>query len=73
MTSLNDTNSRNRKFIEAYELKNDGTLADRLMAGCKRAIAEEFALTSTQREEQRLQYKKKMAEIVNSAAKDWPV
>lgn len=63
--------NKNRKFIEKYELKNDGSLGDRFMAGCKRAIAEEAATSPEERRKQRAHYRKKMAEIVTTA-KNYP-
>lgn len=60
-------NKKNRKFIESYELKNDGSLADRFMAGCKKHVAEQDTMTPEQHMAQRKHYDKKMAEIIASA------
>lgn len=62
---------RNREFIDSYELKNDGSLADTFMAGCKRHVAEQDAMTPEQHKAQREHYDKKMAQIITSA-KNYP-
>ena len=60
------TGTLNREFIESYELKGDGSLADRFIANCKRAIKEEDALTPEERAWRREEYQKTMAEIITS-------
>ena len=63
--------TQNREFIDGYELKNDGSLADRFMAGLKRHVAEQDSMTPEQHKAQKEHYDKKMAEILTSA-KNYP-
>lgn len=55
---------KNRKFIDEYQIKDDGSLADSFMKGCKKFVAEEDKVTPADKRKRSIYHKKKMAEVM---------
>lgn len=65
--SKKDYSKQNKEFIDAYEVKNDGSLADQFMANIKCVLKERDSLTPLELNEQRVHYELKMRDIIIGA------
>jgi len=51
---------KNRRFIDKYQIKNDGSIADRLMKGMKKFVADEDKVTPAEKRKRTIHYKQQM-------------